>query len=407
MNAAAETEGDSGGLGRPITPNLPKPRAPKRKLPWIVFGVVTLILVAGGLTAAALKVRSYLAQREDAARLRREAREEQVPERVFTPTPPTFTAAASAPVEITEVTVPAPIPVRGAASSRAARGGAQVAPEGAEPSRFDADINVELRPTTSARPSATPAPSLPEGDAIAQEASRRVAQVRERSAAPALPAAGAGGTELGRMLSGTATPAVKAAMVASRDFLLPRSTSIPCVLDTAIDVTLPGFVSCTVTRHIYSANGKVLLLERGSRVDGEHASGVRTGTKRVFVTWSRITTPNGVVIDVSSPATDALGRAGVEGEVDNRWGQRVGGAFLLSLIQDGVAALAAKEAGTSTSGTVVLQNTQSTGTALAGKVLDNTINIPATFAKQQGDRVNVFVARDLDFATVYGLRLDD
>jgi type IV secretion system protein VirB10 len=179
------------------------------------------------------------------------------------------------------------------------------------------------------------------------------------------------------------------------------------VLDTAIDVTLPGLTSCTVTRNVYSANGRVLLLERGSRVDGEHGAGVRTGTKRVFILWSRITTPNGVVIDVDSPAADSLGRSGIDGEVDNHWGERVGGAFMLSLVQDGVAALASKEAGTSNAGgAVVLQNTQSAGSTLAGKVLDSTINIPATFAKNQGDRVNVFVARDLDFGGVYGLRAD-
>jgi len=43
---------------------------------------------------------------------------------------------------------------------------------------------------------------------------------------------------------------------------------------------------------------------------------------RAFVVWSRIITPSGVSIDVGSPATDRLGRGGLEGKADTHFFER-------------------------------------------------------------------------------------
>ena len=55
------------------------------------------------------------------------------------------------------------------------------------------------------------------------------------------------------------------------------------------------------------------------------------------------------------------------------------------------------------SGSVVIS--PSTSTDVMTEVLSGTLNIPPTVTKAPGDRIQVFVARDVDFRTVYALRV--
>jgi type IV secretion system protein VirB10 len=48
---------------------------------------------------------------------------------------------------------------------------------------------------------------------------------------------------------------------------------------------------------------------------------------------------------------------------------------------------------------------QSNGQQVANTALQNTINIPPTLTKNQGDTVSLFVAHDLDFSGVYQLQV--
>jgi type IV secretion system protein VirB10 len=207
---------------------------------------------------------------------------------------------------------------------------------------------------------------------------------------------------LAEVLRSTSTPTAAASFLGDRNFLLTKGTTVDCVLDTALDSTAPGITSCTVTKNIYSDNGHVVLIERGSQVMGEYQSNVHQGQKRIFVLWDRIKTPLGVIVSLDSPAADALGRTGFDGYVDNHWWQRLGAAFMLSTIQDAIG-YAASRNGSST-GAIEFNNTQQTGNDEAARVLDSTINIPPTLSKNQGDRVSIYVARDLDFSRVYALQ---
>ena len=205
----------------------------------------------------------------------------------------------------------------------------------------------------------------------------------------------------------SATPTVAAGLLGNRSLTLPKGVLFTCSLKTQVISATSGFVGCQVQRHLFSDDGKVVLAERGSHLDGEYrVVQVRPGVTRIPVLWTRLRTPNGVTVDLDSPGTGALGESGIGGYVDNRWPERIGAALLVSLINDAVKIVATDsnpEHGTSGSTTVLLPNTTTAGSKLAEKVLEATINIPPLLYRNQGSVVGVYVARDVDFSKVYAL----
>ncbi len=190
-------------------------------------------------------------------------------------------------------------------------------------------------------------------------------------------------------------------MLGDRSLILAQGAKIDCVGDTAFDSTEAGISTCTVTKNIYSDDGKVVLIERGSQINSEYRSNLAPGQKRAFILAARIKTPDGVTVQIDSPAADALGRMGIDGHVDNHWGQRIGAALLLGMTQDAIGYLATR--GGNNNSSVVYQNTEQQGNDMASHVLDRTINIPPTLTQNPGSEFTIVVARDLDFGSVYAV----
>jgi type IV secretion system protein VirB10 len=212
----------------------------------------------------------------------------------------------------------------------------------------------------------------------------------------------------GGQLQGSATPRVAASQLGDRSLILPKGSAFSCALKTRVISATSGLVGCQVQRDVFGDNGRVLLIERGSHLDGEYRSAsVRPGSVRIPVLWTRLRTPHGVTVDIESPATGPLGESGMDAHVDNRWGERIGGAMLLSLIDDAVQLVIenqsqGKQAGDSR--TIVLPSTTDNTSKLAEQVLESTIQIPPLLYQNQGGIVGIYVARDVDFSSVYELR---
>lgn len=210
----------------------------------------------------------------------------------------------------------------------------------------------------------------------------------------------------GTMLASDKTERTFAARTLDENTIIPKGTPIDCSLTTRLVTDISGFAACQITRNVYSANGRVLLIERMSMLDGEYVAATQGGQRYIHVLWTRLRKPHGITIDIASPSTDGLGGAGIPATVDNRWLERLGGAYLLSFVKDAITYATARDAqgGSSTAGAVLLQNTVKESESMAEKVLNSTINIKPVLYANQGDRVGIYVARDLDFSKVYEVR---
>lgn len=194
-----------------------------------------------------------------------------------------------------------------------------------------------------------------------------------------------------------------AKLVRNRNLLLIHGTQIPCALQTRLVTDQPSILICQVTKDIYSADGSTILVERGSKVFGEQKKAIITGQAMAFVNWSDIDTPYGVRVRIDSLGTDSLGASGVNVWVDEKWGKRFGGAILLSFVQDALKS-GSQAAARRSSGTIVYDSSEANTGRMAEIALENSISIQPTGYANQGQQINILVARDIDFSDIYKVK---
>ena len=232
----------------------------------------------------------------------------------------------------------------------------------------------------------------------------------------------AGGTSaLASALSATITPGTRAMRQRNPSMTLAKGTLPDCTLLTAILTDQPGFLKCILSAPVMSMDGKVVLMEAGTTMEGEYTQGLQAGQKAIFTLWSRAVTPHFVTVQLNSPGTDALGRAGTSGDIDNKWFERFAGAVFFSLLEDAKQiyiarddARASRRAGGDRFGDTYnigsqgtfsqLDQTGNTTRAIAEEMLKQGSQLRPSLYKNQGEIIKIFVARDVDFSSVYALR---
>lgn len=280
-------------------------------------------------------------------------------------TPQTAAVAAPAVVEAVIAEPPPPAPPSAVAAA------APTAAPPADPNQVDPNQSrAQAMIVDNSGPAATVSPAAAVG------------------AAPGAPTGLNADEQFAYRVGAGAPTAARASALASPQWTVVQGAIIAAVLETALNSDTPGYARAIVSRDVRSFDGSRVLIPRGSRLIGQYRSGLSAGQSRAFVIWNRLVRPDGVSIQLASPAMDAEGASGLGGKVDRHFAQRYGAATLLSLVS-GLTA--------SGSSSAVVIGTGGVQSA-AAEALKADSAIPPTIRVPLGTPIQVFVARDLDFS---------
>lgn len=208
--------------------------------------------------------------------------------------------------------------------------------------------------------------------------------------APVAPGTGNTNEDFASRLGGVGGGAATAVAMVDPKTTVTQGTLIPAVLETAIDTDVPGYVRAIVSSDVRSFDGSRVLVPRSSRLIGQYKSGLQAGQKRAYVIWTRLIRPDGVSVNIASPAIGFGGETGLAGKVDSHFFERFGSSMLLSVI-GGIPALIGNSANVIIGGG---------GQSAAAAAVGQSGNIAPTIRVRQGEPIRVFTARDLDFSKV-------
>jgi len=187
---------------------------------------------------------------------------------------------------------------------------------------------------------------------------------------------------------------------------LPRDLSrviavdkmIPAVLVNSIRSELGGKVIAKIETNIYGGSGRLVLIPAGSSAVGYYQPLKKAGDTRIAIIWSRIITPDGINIHTgNAELADEMGRAGITGDVDNRYWEKYGMALLVSTLQ---AATAYALPVDSRNQQVVIQNYGSGISTMSEKILDQNISLKPIVTAPAGKRITINPMKDIYFPTV-------
>jgi type IV secretion system protein VirB10 len=209
-------------------------------------------------------------------------------------------------------------------------------------------------------------------------------------------------------------PTVIVTYISDRPHTVAQGKLITAVLETAINTEIPGSVRAIVSRDVYGEAGKEVLIPRGSRLFGSYTSKIVKGQGRVEIGWKRLIRPDGVDLTITFNASDQFGRAGIPGEIDNKYGSVIANSLLTSILTIGAVAAAqslfsdqtqanttivnpAQGTTTTTASSVnqAIYDVSKTITDTVGQVVSNTLNVNPVIRVPQGTKITVIVNADI------------
>jgi type IV secretion system protein VirB10 len=199
--------------------------------------------------------------------------------------------------------------------------------------------------------------------------------------------------------AGRAAPAPQAPASPSSPYVVSAGTLIPAALVTGINSDLCGNVKAVVTRDVYDARLRVVLIPAGAELLGTCSDQVAGGQARLAIAWTRVRFPDGRTLALPGlPTHSQDGRSGVRDRVNNHWGRVFGTAVLLSALGAGVQLGVPQETdGASMSPAQTAATAAATElSTLATEILRRNLEVKPTIEIRPATPFVVFVATDLD-----------
>lgn len=218
---------------------------------------------------------------------------------------------------------------------------------------------------------------------------------------------GSGGTEY-QEKSVTSTVPVDNSRIITTDRYI--SGILETGINTQLDGTTGGTVVIQVTRDVFGYHGRNLLVPKGSRLVCGVKSLDKVGSSRAPLRCSRVLLgeSRAEIYGIKANVTDVQGSLGVSGEVDHRFFERYGTAFILAGISAAVTAAANASGGTPTtsssatatgSSSTYSGNTSALATGgqelskrlgeITASTLEQTINLTPILKVAQGTRIQI------------------
>ncbi|CCG42489.1 TrbI/VirB10 family protein [Magnetospirillum molischianum] len=190
-------------------------------------------------------------------------------------------------------------------------------------------------------------------------------------------------------------------------------------INTQLDGATGGPVVIQTTRDVFGYHGRNILIPKGSRLVCAFKSLDKIGSTRAPLRCSRVLLGGhrAEIFGAKANVTDVQGALGVSGEVDNRFFERYGTAFLLAGISAAVRASTAgigSPSSSSSSSALGSSSTYSDGGALSqgsaelsqrlgeitASALEQTINLTPILKVAQGTRIQIRPDTDWYIANV-------
>jgi type IV secretory pathway VirB10-like protein len=248
-------------------------------------------------------------------------------------------------------------------------------------------------------------PSAPPVDAIAQEREKReYASLFASNVALSLrkesPPADVPNSSGAQSVPAPASPAEpdstpKKPSASSPRYTLFEGTILEAVLTNRLQGDFTGPVNCQITTDVYSHNGRVLLIPKGSRVLGEARRVDERDQERLAVLFHRLLMPDGYSLSLDQTlGLDQAGAAALKDKVNRHYLSTFGTSAALGLLA-GFSMYGTGGALTAEGGDLYRQGVASQLGRDATRILDHRLNRLPSVTIREGVRVKILLASDL------------